>query len=151
MTDEPARKPVNYADPDFRKYIRHAFFKGTGLTDDDLQRPLIGICNTASELNHCNSHLDELAVAVKRGVMLAGGLPLEFPTISLSETALNITTMIFRNLMSMDAEEMITAQSLDGIVLLSVCDKRTPALLMGAASANIPAIMVTGDPMLNGH
>ena len=114
-------------------------------------RPVVGICNSWSELNNCNVHLLQLAEAVKRGVWAAGGLPLEFPTISLGEMFIQPTTMLFRNLMAMDVEEMIRANPIDGVVLLAGCDKTTPAQLMGAASADIPAIMVTGGPMLAGN
>jgi dihydroxy-acid dehydratase len=114
-------------------------------------RPVIGICNSWSELVHCNVHLRGLAQAVKRGVLAAGGQPLEFPTISLSENLMKPTTMLYRNLMSMDVEETIRAHPLDAIVLLAGCDKTVPAQLMGAASAGIPAIMVTGGPGQAGY
>jgi dihydroxy-acid dehydratase len=113
-------------------------------------RPVIGICNSWSELTSCNVHLRRVAESVKRGVWEAGGWPLEFPTISLGETYMRPTTMLFRNLMSMDVEESIRANPIDGVVLLSGCDKTTPAQLMGAASVDLPTIMVTGGPMLNG-
>ncbi len=113
-------------------------------------RPVIGICNSWSELTSCNVHLRRVAESVKRGVWEAGGWPLEFPTISLGETYMRPTTMLFRNLMSMDVEESIRANPIDGVVLLAGCDKTTPAQLMGAASVDLPAIMVTGGPMLNG-
>ncbi len=140
-----------YGDADFSTFMRRAFAKGMGLTDEDLQKPLIGICNSWSELNHCNSHLREVAAAVKRGVLQAGGIPLEFPTISLGEIFISPTSMLYRNLMAMDTEEMIRAQPIDGVVLLAGCDKTTPAQLMGAASADLPAIMVTGGPMMSGR
>ena len=114
-------------------------------------RPVIGICNSWSELTNCNAHLRQVAEAVKRGVWAAGGVPLEFPTISLGEMFMKPTTMLFRNLMAMDVEESITANPIDGVVLLCGCDKTTPAQLMGAASADIPSIMVTGGPMLSGR
>src|SRR6266850_550528 len=114
-------------------------------------RPVIGIANSWSELTNCNAHLRQVAEAVKRGVLSAGGFPLEFPTISLGEILMKPTTMLFRNLMAMDVEECIRAYPLDGVVLLSGCDKTTPAMLMGAASADLPAIMVTGGPMLRGR
>jgi L-arabonate dehydrase len=114
-------------------------------------KPVVGICNSWSELNNCNAHLRQVAEAVKRGVWEAGGFPLEFPTISLGEMFIKPTTMLFRNLMAMDVEEMIRANPIDGVVLLAGCDKTTPAQLMGAASADIPAIMVTGGPMLAGN
>src|SRR5436309_2050151 len=114
-------------------------------------KPVIGIANSWSELNNCNAHLRQLAEAVKRGVWAAGGFPLEFPTISLGEIYMKPTSMLFRNLMAMDVEECIRAYPLDGVVLLCGCDKTTPAQLMGAASADIPAIMVPGGPMLSGQ
>jgi dihydroxy-acid dehydratase len=114
-------------------------------------RPIIGICNSYSELTHCNAHLRQLAEAVRRGVLQAGGLPLEFPVMSLGEFNMRPTAMLFRNLMSMDVEESIRANPLDGVVLLGGCDKTTPALLMGAASADVPAVLVTGGPQLNGN
>jgi dihydroxy-acid dehydratase len=114
-------------------------------------RPVIGICNSWSELASCNAHLRIVAEAVKRGVWEAGGLPLEFPTISLGEALIKPTTMLYRNLMAMDVEEMIKANPIDGVVLLCGCDKTTPAQLMGAASADVPAIAVTGGPMLKGN
>lgn len=113
-------------------------------------KPVIGICNSWSELNNCNAHLRLVAEAVKRGVWEAGGFPLEFPTISLGEMLMKPTTMLYRNLMAMDVEESIRAHPLDGVVLLCGCDKTTPAQLMGAASADIPALMVPGGPMLRG-
>ncbi len=113
-------------------------------------KPVIGICNSWSELNNCNAHLRQVAEAVKRGVWEAGGFPLEFPTISLGEMLMKPTTMLYRNLMAMDVEESIRAHPLDGVVLLCGCDKTTPAQLMGAASADVPAIMVPGGPMLRG-
>jgi dihydroxy-acid dehydratase len=114
-------------------------------------RPVIGICNTWSDLTPCNGHLRDLAEAVKRGVYEMGGFPVEFPVMSLGETVMRPTTMMFRNLASMDVEESIRANPVDGVVLLVGCDKTTPALLMGAASCDIPAIAVSGGPMLNGH
>jgi dihydroxy-acid dehydratase len=122
-----------------------------GFTQDELSRPVIGIAQTWSEFNNCNAHFRQLAEAVKRGVWQEGGLPLEFPTISLGEVHTQPTTMLFRNLMAMDTEEMIRAQPMDAVVLLAGCDKTTPAALMGAASADVPAILVSGGPMLNGR
>lgn len=113
-------------------------------------KPVVGICNSWSELNQCNSHLRQVAESVKRGVWAAGGFPLEFPTISLGEVFVKPTTMLYRNLMAMDTEEMIRCHPVDAVVLLGGCDKTVPAQLMGAASADIPAIMVTGGPMLSG-
>lgn len=140
-----------YGDPGFSTFMRRAFAKGMGFTDEDMARPIIGICNSWSELNHCNSHLKEVAEAVKRGVWQAGGWPLEFPTISLGEIFISPTSMLYRNLMALDTEEMIRAQPIDGVVLLANCDKTTPAQLMGAVSADLPAIMITGGPTLSGR
>lgn len=132
-------------------FIHRSWMKNQGLPDHVFDgRPVIGICNSASELTPCNAHLWRVAEAVKRGVWEAGGLPLEFPTISLGETLMRPTTMLFRNLMAMDVEESIRANPIDGVVLLSGCDKTTPAQIMGAASVDIPSIMVSGGPMLNG-
>ena len=113
-------------------------------------RPVIGICNTWSELNPCNAHFRELAECVKRGVWEAGGFPLEFPVMSLGESQLRPTAMLFRNLASMDVEESIRGNPIDGVVLLMGCDKTTPSLLMGAASCDLPTIGLSGGPMLNG-
>ncbi len=129
-----------------RSWIRNEGF-GAELFDG---RPVIGIANTFSELTPCNAHLRTVAEAVKRGVLMAGGFPLEFPVMSLGETIVRPTAMLFRNLMAMELEEQLRANPLDGVVLLSGCDKTTPASLMAAASVNLPAIMVTGGPMLNG-
>ena len=132
--------------------VSRAFLKGMGFTDEDINgRPVIGICNPWSELNNCNAHFKLLAEAVKRGVWQAGGLPLEFPVISLGEVFIAPTTMLYRNLMAMDVEEMIRAQPLDGVVLLASCDKTTPAMIMGAVSADVPSIFVTGGPSLSGR
>ncbi|MFQ5985127.1 MAG: L-arabinonate dehydratase [Alphaproteobacteria bacterium] len=132
-------------------FIHRSWMKNQGLPHHLFDgRPVIGICNSWSELTPCNAHLRRVAEAVKRGVYEAGGFPVEFPTISLGETLIRPTTMLFRNLMSMDVEEMIRANPVDGVVLLSGCDKTTPAQLMGAASVDLPAVMVTGGPMLSG-
>ena len=154
---EPASPPgirrglTNYGDPEFSMFVRGAFARGGGLTGEDLSRPVIGLAQTWSEFNPCHRHLREVAEAVKRGVWQAGGLPLEFPTISLGEIFLSPTSMLFRNLMAMDTEEMILGQPMDGVVLLGGCDKTLPAQLMGAASADRPAIVVTAGPMLTGR
>ena len=135
--------------PELYGWLRQAAFKAQGFTEESYQgKPVIGICNSWSELTHCNAHLRDLADAVKRGVWQAGGFPLEFPVMSLGEYNMRPTTMLYRNLMSMEVEESIRANPLDGVVLLGGCDKTTPALLMGAASADVPAILVTGGPQL---
>jgi len=150
-TNKLNRGGINAGDPGMHRFIRRAFAKGMGYGDETIDKPIIGICNSKSELNHCNSHLGEIAEAVKRGVWQAGGFPLEFPTISVFEIFTDPTSMFYRNLMAMDAEEMIRNQPLEGVVLLCGCDKTIPAYLMAAASADIPALMVTGGPMLNGR
>src|SRR4051812_18411609 len=137
---------------EYYNFSRRAWLRSEGYTPDVFDnKPVIGICNSWSELNNCNAHLRQVAEAVKRGVWRAGGFPLEFPTISLGEMFMKPTSMLFRNLMSMDVEESIRANPIDGVVLLCGCDKTTPAQLMGAASADLPAIMVTGGPMLSGQ
>src|SRR5882757_891197 len=114
-------------------------------------KPVIGICNTWSELTPCNAHFRELAESVKNGIYEAGGYPVEFPVMSLGETLIKPTAMLYRNLVSMDVEESIRANPLDGVVLLCGCDKTTPALIMGACSVNIPTLVISGGPMLKGH
>ena len=137
---------------EYYAFARRAYIRSEGLTRESFHgKPVIGICNSWSELNHCNLHLRTVAEAVKRGVWQAGGVPFEFPTISLGEVFMRPTTMLFRNLMAMDVEECIRANPLDGVVLLCGCDKTTPAQLMGAASADLPSIFVTGGPMLSGQ
>ena len=132
-------------------FIYRSWMKNQGFPEDMFDgRPVIGICNTWSELTPCNAHLRDIADVVKRGVYEAGGFPLEFPVMSLGETLLKPTAMLFRNLASMDAEESIRGNPLDGVVLLTGCDKTTPSTLMGAASVNLPTLVVPGGPMLNG-
>jgi dihydroxy-acid dehydratase len=132
-------------------FIHRSWMKNQGRPDHLFDgRPVIGICNTWSELTPCNTHFRTIADHVKRGVYEAGGFPLEFPVMSMGETLMRPTAMLFRNLVSMDVEESIRANPLDGVVLLAGCDKTTPALLMGAASCDIPALMISGGPMLNG-
>jgi L-arabonate dehydrase len=138
--------------PEYYGFGRRAWLRSEGFPADVFNgKPVVGICNSWSELNNCNAHLRDVAVAVKRGVWAAGGVPLEFPTISLGEMFMRPTTMMYRNLMAMDVEESIRANPLDAVVLLCGCDKTTPAQLMGAASADIPAIVVPGGPMLAGE
>ena len=140
-----------FQDPGYYGFARRAWIRSEGFSSDIFDgRPVIGVCNSWSELNNCNVHLRTVAEAVKRGVWQAGGVPLEFPTISLGEMHMRPTSMLFRNLMAMDVEESLRAYPLDGVVLLCGCDKTTPAQLMGAASANLPAIAVPGGPMLSG-
>jgi L-arabonate dehydrase len=138
--------------PEYYSFSRRGWLRSEGFNKDLFDgKPVIGICNSWSELNNCNLHLKQVAEAVKRGVWAAGGVPLEFPTISLGEMFMKPTAMLFRNLMAMDVEECIRANPIDGVVLLCGCDKTTPAQLMGAASADIPSIMVPGGPMLAGE
>ena len=152
MPERPLRSQTWFRGADYYNFARRTYVRSEGFNPDVFQgKPVIGICNSWSELNNCNLGLREVAEAVKRGVWAAGGFPLEFPTISLGETFMRPTTMLFRNLMAMDVEESIRANPLDGVVLLCGCDKTTPAQLMGAASANIPAIMVPGGPMFAGN
>jgi dihydroxy-acid dehydratase len=137
---------------DLDGFLHRSWLKATGVGDETFRgRPVIGICNSWSELVNCNVHLRGLAEAVKRGVLQAGGFPREFPVMSLGESLMKPTTMLYRNLMAMDVEESIRSYPLDGVVLLTGCDKTNPASIMGACSADIPAIVVTGGPMLNGH
>jgi len=141
-----------WGQPNYESFTRRAWMRSEGFSSDFFQnKPVIGICNSWSEFNNCNAHLRTVAEAVKRGVLAAGGFPLEFPTISLGEVYMKPTTMLFRNLMAMDVEECIRAYPMDAVVLLCGCDKTTPAQLMGAASADVPAIVVPGGPMLSGQ
>ncbi|MGM8932847.1 IlvD/Edd family dehydratase [Salinicola halophyticus] len=143
---------VNYGDAGFSLFLRKAFIKGAGYSDDALNRTIVGIANTGSGYNPCHGNMPQLIEAVKRGVMLEGGLPIEFPTISIAESFSTPTSMYLRNLMSMDTEEMIRAQPMDSVVLIGGCDKTVPAQLMGAASANLPMLeLVTGAMLTSGH
>ncbi len=152
MADKPkhglARGLTNYGDADFSIYLRRSFAKSMGYSNEILNRPIVGIAQSGSGYNNCHRHFPELIEATKRGVLAAGGLPIDFPTISLGETFLNPTSMMYRNLMSMDVEEMVSAQPMDAVVLLGGCDKTLPAQLMGSASADIPAIHVVAGPMM---
>jgi dihydroxy-acid dehydratase len=148
---KPLRSQAWFGKRDRDGFVHRSWMKNQGLPHHVFDgRPVIGICNTWSELTPCNAHFRELAEYVKRGVWEAGGLPLEFPVMSLGETNLRPTAMLFRNLVSMDVEESIRGNPIDGVVLLCGCDKTTPALLLGAASCNLPSLVVSGGPMLNG-
>jgi dihydroxy-acid dehydratase len=143
---------TSYGDSEFSLFLRKAFIKGAGYTDAALDRPVVGIADTGSDYNPCHGNAPQLIDAVKRGVMLAGGLPMVFPTISIHESFAAPTSMFLRNLMSIDTEEMIRAQPMDAVVLIGGCDKTVPAQLMGAASANIPAIqLITGSMLTGSH
>jgi dihydroxy-acid dehydratase len=142
---------TSYGDAEFSLFLRKAFIKAMGLSDDALSRPVVGIANTFSDYNACHGNVPKLVEAIKRGVMLAGGLPMEFPTISLHESFAYPTSMFLRNLMAMDTEEMLRAQPMDSVVLIGGCDKTIPAQMMAAASADVPAVFVPVGPMLVGH
>ncbi len=143
---------TNYGDKDFSLFLRKAFIKGAGYSDAVLDRPVIGIAATGSAYNPCHGNTPQLLEALKRGIQLAGGLPMEFPTISLGESFAAPTSMYLRNLMSMDTEEMLRAQPMDAVVLIGGCDKTVPAQLMGAASAGLPAIqLITGSMLTGSH
>src|ERR1700681_2454339 len=142
---------TNYGDRDFSLYLRRSFAKSMGYSGAMLARPVVGIALTASGFNNCHRHFPELMEAVKRGVLAAGALPVEFPTISLGEVFLQPTSLKYRNLMSMDTEEMIRAQPMDAVVLMGGCDKTVPAQLMGAVSAGRPAVMLLAGPMMTGR
>jgi dihydroxy-acid dehydratase len=154
MTKKPhgiAGGLTNYGDPDFASYLRRSFARSMGLSTEMLAKPIIGIAMTPSGFNNCHRSMDDLVEAVSRGVLAAGALPRPFPTVSLGEVFLNPTSMMYRNLMAMDTEEMIGAQPMDAVVLIGGCDKTVPAQLMGAASANIPAIQLVTGPMSTGR
>ncbi|QFY60462.1 dihydroxy-acid dehydratase [Rhizobium grahamii] len=154
MTDETRglrNGLTNYGDRDFSLYLRRSFAQSMGISRTLLDKPVVGIAYTPSGFNNCHRHFPELLEAVKRGVLAAGALPLEFPTVSLGEGFLFPTSLRFRNLMAMDTEEMIRAQPMDSVVLMGGCDKTVPAQLMGALSANLPAVQLVGGPMMTGR
>ncbi len=142
---------TDYGDAEFSLFLRSTFIKAAGYTDDALDRPIVGITNTASDFNPCHGGVPDLIEAARRGVMLAGGLPMVFPVISIGESFASPTSMFLRNLMALDVEEMIRAQPMDSVLLVGGCDKTLPALLMGAASAGRPALVLPTGPMLVGH
>jgi dihydroxy-acid dehydratase len=151
MSTGLARGLTNYGDRDFALYLRRSFARSMGYSTAALARPVIGMANSASGFNNCHRHFPELLEAVRRGVLSAGGLPIDFPTISLGEVFLEPTSMLYRNLMSMDVEEMVRAQPMDAVVLVGGCDKTVPAQLMGAASAGVPAVQLVAGPMMAGR
>ncbi|AEV36462.1 Dihydroxy-acid and 6-phosphogluconate dehydratase [Pseudovibrio sp. FO-BEG1] len=142
---------TNYGDKGFARYLRRSFAKSMGYTDASLDKPIVGICYTESGFNNCHRHFPEMLEAIKRGVLASGALPVPFPIMSLGEVFLSPTSMVYRNMMAMAVEEMITAQPMDSVVLMGGCDKTVPALLMGAASAGKPATMVVAGPMMTGR
>lgn len=153
MADDNAKRGIrrnltNYGDPDFAAYLRRSFARSMGYSKDMLSRPIVGIAQSASGFNNCHRYVPELVEAVKRGVLKSGGLPIDFPTISLGEVFLSPTSLMFRNLMAMDVEEMVRAQPMDACVLIGGCDKTVPAQLMGAISADVPAIQLVTGPMM---
>ena len=143
-----ARGLTHYGDADFSLYVRRSFMQSMGYSRELLAQPIVGIIDTGSDLNNCHRHFPELIDAVKRGVLAAGGLPMAFPTISLGEVFQYPTSLMFRNLMSIDTEEMVRAQPMDAVVMVGGCDKTVPAQLMGAASADVPAIQLLAGPMM---
>ena len=152
MTSQKLRSQGWFGKKDKDGIIYRSWMKNQGMPTDMFDgRPVIGICNTFSELTPCNAHFRTHAESVKHGVLEAGGFPVEFPIMSLGETLLKPTAMLFRNLASMDAEESIRGNPIDGVVLLTGCDKTTPSTVMGAASVGLPTIVVPGGPMLNGR
>ncbi len=154
MNDKPtgvANGLTNYGDRDFSLYLRRSFAQSMGYSRTMLAKPVVGIAYTPSGFNNCHRHFPEMLEAVKRGVLTAGALPIEFPTISLGEVFLNPTSLKFRNLMSIDTEEMVRAQPMDAVVLMGGCDKTVPAQLMGAVSAGKPSIMLVAGPMTTGR
>ena len=142
---------TNYGDRDFARFLRRSFLRSMGVSRELLSKPVVGIAMSPSEFNNCHRYMPQLVEAVSRGVLAAGALPRAFPTISLGEVFLNPTSMVYRNLMAMDVEEMIQAQPMDAVVLIGGCDKTVPAQLMGAASANLPAIQLVTGPMSTGR
>src|ERR1044071_5904916 len=142
---------TNYGDLDFASFLRRSMARSMGISRELLNKPIVGIAMTPSGFNNCHRHMPELVEAVSRGVLAAGALPRAFPTISLGEVFLNPTSMMYRNLMAMDTEEIIGAQPMDAVVLIGGCDKTVPAQLMGAASAGLPAIQVVTGPMSTGR
>jgi dihydroxy-acid dehydratase len=154
--DDTARRGLsrgltNYGDTGFAGYLRRSFARSMGYSDEMLARPVVGICYTPSGFNNCHRHFPEMLEAVKRGVLAEGALPLPFPVVSLGEVFLSPTSLKYRNLMAMDVEEMIRAQPMDAVVLMGGCDKTVPAELMGAISANRPAVMLVAGPMMTGR
>ena len=151
MSNGLRRKLTSYGDQGFSLFLRKAFIKAMGYSDDALDRPIVGIANTYSDYNPCHGNVPQLIEAVKRGVMLNGALPMVFPTISIHESFASPTSMYLRNLMAMETEEMIRAQPMDSVVLIGGCDKTLPAQIMAAASSEIPAIFLPTGPMATGH
>src|ERR1700742_2136199 len=142
---------TSYGDAGFSLFLRKAFIKASGYSDDALDRPIVGVTNTFSDFNPCHGNVPDLIESIKRGVLLAGGLPMVFPTISIGESFAQPTSMFLRNLMAMDTEEMMNAQPMDSVVLIGGCDKTLPAQVMAAASADLPVVVLQTGPMVVGH
>ena len=152
MAQRGLRKGLtSYGDEAFSLFLRKAFIKAAGYSDDALDRPIVGIADTSSDYNPCHGNAPQLIEAVKRGVMLSGALPMVFPTISIHESFAHPTSMVLRNLMAMDTEEMVRAQPMDALVVVGGCDKTLPAQIMGAVSANLPTVVVPVGSMIVGH
>jgi dihydroxy-acid dehydratase len=151
MAKELRKGLTNYGDAGFALFLRKAFIKAMGYSDDALERPIVGITNTYSDYNPCHGNVPDIIAAVKRGVMLAGAMPMVFPTISIHESFAHPTSMFLRNLMAMDTEEMIRAQPMDSVVVIGGCDKTLPAQIMAAASVDLPTVVIPVGPMVVGH
>ena len=152
QTEGMSKGLTQYGDPGCSLFLRKAFIKGAGYTDSALDRPVIGIANTGSAYNPCHGNAPQLIEAIERGVMLAGGLPMVFPAMSIHESFTKPNSMFLRNLMSMDTEELLRAQPMDAVVLIGGCDKTVPAQLMGAASAGLPTVqLITGSMLTGSH
>src|SRR5207302_462050 len=151
MTDGLRKGLTSYGDAGFSLFLRKAFIKAMGYSDDALNRPIVGITNTYSDYNPCHGNVPQIIEAVKRGVMLTGAMPMVFPTISIAESFAFPTSMYLRNLMAMDTEEMIRAQPMDAVVVIGGCDKTLPAQIMAAVSADLPTVVIPVGPMVVGH
>ncbi len=151
MTKGLRKGLTSYGDAGFSLFLRKAFIKAMGYSDDALNRPIVGITNTFSDYNPCHGNVPALIEAAKRGVMLAGAMPMVFPTISIHESFAHPTSMYLRNLMAMDTEEMIRAQPMDAVIVIGGCDKTLPAQIMAAASVDLPTIVIPVGPMVVGH
>lgn len=153
MNSEPTgfnRSPTSYGDPGFGAFLRHAFLASAGYDDIDMDRPIVGIADTSSDYVTCHRHMPEMVAAASRGVLQAGGLPMVFPSMGIGEILISPTSMLFRNMLAMETEELITAQPMDGVILVGGCDKTVPGHLMGAISADIPAVVLVAGPMTTG-
>jgi dihydroxy-acid dehydratase len=151
MADGLRKGLASYGDAGFSLFLRKAFIKAMGYSDDALNRPIVGITNTYSDYNPCHGNVPQIIEAVKRGVMLTGAMPMVFPTISIAESFSHPTSMYLRNLMAMDTEEMIRAQPMDAVVVIGGCDKTLPAQIMAAVSADLPTVVIPVGPMVVGH